>query len=60
MHFMIQKSEVLEKFKEFEAGVTNEIDKIIGTLPTDNGGGVCYSYNTGPGIYGSKPIRPWA
>ena len=35
---MIQKSEVLEKFKEFEAGVTNEIDKAIGTLPTDNGG----------------------
>ena len=57
---MIQKSEVLEKFKEFEAGVTNEIDKTIGTLPTDNGGGVCYSYSMGPGIYGSKPTRPRA
>ena len=32
------KSEVLEKFKEFEASITNERDRRIGTLRTDNGG----------------------
>jgi hypothetical protein len=38
VYFMKRKSEVLEKFKEFEAGVTNESGKKIGTLRTDNGG----------------------
>lgn len=33
-----QKSEVLEKLKEFEAAATNEAGRSIGTLRTDNGG----------------------
>ena len=32
------KSEVFDKFKEFEATTTNEVGKAIGTLRTDNGG----------------------
>ena len=35
---MKQKSEVVDKFKEFEAEVTNETGLSIGTLRTDNGG----------------------
>lgn len=35
---MKQKSEVLEKFKEFEAAATNEAQRSIGILRTDNGG----------------------
>ena len=35
---MKQKSEVLDKFKELEAEVTNETGLSIGTLRTDNGG----------------------
>ena len=35
---MRRKSKVLEKFKEFEAGVTNERGKTIRTLGTDNEG----------------------
>ena len=35
---MKQKSEVLSKFKEWEAAVTNETDCKIKTLRTDNGG----------------------
>ena len=35
---MKHKSEVLDKFKEFEATTTNEVGKAIGTLRTDNGG----------------------
>ena len=35
---MQQKSEVLEKFKEFEAAATNEARFKIETLCTDNGG----------------------
>ena len=35
---MRQKSEVYEKFKEFQAMVTNECRLNIGTLRTDNGG----------------------
>ena len=38
VYFMKQKSEVLDKFKEFEAIVTNNCDQKIGTLRTDNGG----------------------
>jgi transposase InsO family protein len=38
VYFMKQKSEVLEKFKEFEAAATNEAGGSIGTLRTDNGG----------------------
>ena len=38
VYFMRHKSEVFEKFKEFEALVTNESDLSIGTLRTDNGG----------------------
>ena len=35
---MKHKSEVLEKFKEWEAAVTNQADCKIKTLRTDNGG----------------------
>ena len=38
VYFMKQKSEVLEKFKEFEAVATNEAGRSIRTLRTDNGG----------------------
>ena len=38
VYLMKHKSEVLEKFKEFEAAATNEAGCRIGTLRTDNGG----------------------
>jgi len=38
VYFIRHKSEVLKKFKEFEAAATNEADCKIGTLRTDNGG----------------------
>ncbi len=38
VYFMKKKSEVLEKFKEFEAATTNEAGRSMGTLRTDNGG----------------------
>ena len=38
VYFLMHKSEVLEKFKEFEAVTTNESSQRIGTLRTDNGG----------------------
>ncbi len=38
VYFMKKKSEVLEKFKEFEAATTNEAGRSIGILRTDNGG----------------------
>ena len=38
VYFLRHKSEVLEKFKEFEAITTNESGQRIGTLRTDNGG----------------------
>ena len=38
VYFMKHKSEVLQKFKEFEASATNEAVCKIGTLRTDNGG----------------------
>lgn len=38
VYLLKQKSEVFEKFKEFEAGATNECGLSIGTLRTDNGG----------------------
>jgi len=38
VYFLRHKYEVLEKFKEFEALVTNESGLKIGTLRTDNGG----------------------
>lgn len=38
IYFMRHKTEVLEKFKEFEAVITNEIGQSIGKLQTDNGG----------------------
>ena len=38
VYFLKSKSEVFGKFKEFEASVTNESDRSIGTLRTDNGG----------------------
>ena len=38
VYFLQQKSEVLDKFKEFEAIVTNECGQSIVTLRTDNGG----------------------
>jgi len=37
-HFMKNKSEVINKFKEFETIVTNDCDQKIETLRTDNGG----------------------
>ena len=37
VYFTKQKSEVLEKFKEFEPAATNEAGCKIGTLCTDNG-----------------------
>ena len=37
VYFLKHKSQVLEKFKEFEADVTNESGQRIGTLRTDNG-----------------------
>ena len=38
VYFLRHKSEVLDKFKEFEAVTTNECDQRIGILRTDNGG----------------------
>ena len=38
VYFFKHKSEVSEKFKEFEASITNESDIRIRTLRTDNGG----------------------
>ena len=38
VYFMKHKSEVLDKFKEFEAKTTNAAGRAIGTLLTDNGG----------------------
>ena len=38
VYFMKHKSEVMEKFKEFEASATNESSQKIGKLRTDNGG----------------------
>ena len=38
VYFMKHKSEVLEKFKEFEVTTTNAAGRGIGTLRTDNGG----------------------
>ena len=38
VYFMREKSEVLKKFKEFEAEVTNDKGRRIEALRTDNGG----------------------
>ena len=38
VYFMKHKSEVLDKFKEFEVTTTNAAGRAIGTLRTDNGG----------------------
>ena len=38
VYFMRQKNEVFEKFKEFEALVTNDTGSTIGVLRSDNGG----------------------
>ena len=38
VYFIKHKSEVLQKFKEFEAAATNEANYRIGTLRTDNAG----------------------
>jgi 5'-3' exoribonuclease 2 len=38
VYFIKHKTEVFEKFKLFEAMVTNECDKPIMKLRTDNGG----------------------
>ena len=38
MYFLRQKSEVLDRFKEFESTVTKECGEYIATLRTDNGG----------------------
>ena len=37
VYFMKNKSEVFNKFKEFESITTNECDCSIGTLQTENG-----------------------
>ena len=39
VYFMKYKSEVPDKFKEFEVTTTNGAGRAIGTLRTDNGGG---------------------
>ena len=38
VYFIKRKSEVFDKFKEFEAVISNESGEHIGTLRTDNGG----------------------
>ena len=38
VYFLRHKSEVLEKFKEFEVSTTNICGQRVGTLRTDNGG----------------------
>ena len=38
VYAIAHKSEVLDKFKEWEAAVTNQVDCKIKTLRTDNGG----------------------
>ena len=38
VYFIKQKTEVLQKLKEFEAAATNEAGCKIGTFRTDNGG----------------------
>ena len=38
VYFMKNKSEVFDKFKEFELCTTNECGNLIGTLRSDNGG----------------------
>ena len=38
VYLMKQKSEVVDKFRELEAEVTNETGLSIGTLRADNGG----------------------
>jgi len=38
VHFMKHKSEIINKFREFETIVTNECDLKLGALRTDNGG----------------------
>ncbi len=38
VYFLRQKSEVFDKFKEFEAMVTNDVGNKIGILRSDNGG----------------------
>ena len=38
VYFMRQKSEVFEKYKEFEALVTNDVGEGICALRSDNGG----------------------
>ena len=38
VYFMKHKSEVFDKFKEFEATTTSDAGRAIGTLRTDNGG----------------------
>ena len=38
VYFMKHKSEVLDKFKDFEVTTTNAAGRVIGILRTDNGG----------------------
>jgi len=38
VYFIRNKSEVFDKFREFESCVTNECGNSIATLRTDNGG----------------------
>ena len=38
VYFLRNKSEVLDKFKEFEARASNDCGERIGTLWSDNGG----------------------
>jgi transposase InsO family protein len=41
IYFLMKKSEVFDKFKEFKALVENQTDKIIKVLRTDNGREFC-------------------
>ena len=55
VYFMKHKSEVLEKFQEFEAVTTNECGQRIGKLRSDNGGeylsNECHVYTKSKGIH---------
>jgi hypothetical protein len=41
IYFLINKSKVFDKFKEFKALVENQTEKKIKVLRTDNGGELC-------------------
>ena len=58
VYFMKSKAEVLEKFKEFEAVITNMSGKKIGTLRIDNGG-ECIDVRWIPDIFEEEWHMTW-